>query len=363
MRVILLVGLIAIVGALSWRFIPRPQPERPSKVQAQPEVVAMPGWERVKPNARMQQRAYVKTQLIRLFDGEFAELEKEAATPSFPGVEINGLSPDEAFYACFSYSEWNDNPEWERFFAQLDKWDVAHPNSPHAGLARALAFISYAWDARGTGWADSVTEEGWRLYGERLQVAAKALKGSEANGGPNYPAYWKARITLARAQNVPAADTLEFAETALNRFPEDASLYSGVCVYLLPRWHGAPGQWESWLKMQATHRRWGEAGMPPRLYARIVWRLCRQLYDEPIFTNESLLWPKTLEGLDELCAAYPESTYWRTARARLASVAHDKDAFLRAARSMNRSFDTWAFHSKNFEHALDWADPTKTVSR
>lgn len=347
LRICILLAVIVAAGAVSWRSLSKPK--RAPVPTSSNTTVTVPGWERVSPNSRAQNRSYAGTQLTRLFDGQFAELEKEGAEPTFAGISVNGLSPAEAFYGCFDYSE------WERFFAQLDQWESAFPDSPVSGIARTNALIAYAWEARGSGYAHTVTEEGWRLFGERLDAASRALAKTHPQGGPNLPIYWRYRLTLALALSAPPRQTLQMAETALERFPEDAALYSLVCYYLLPRWHGAPGQWEGWLKLQSDHARWGAEGMPPKLYARIVWRVYRYLYDEPIFENPALSWEKTLAGLDQLCAEYPDTEYWKTARARLAAGARDRQAFARSIDAMNGRFDGWAFSGKSFMAALEWA--------
>jgi hypothetical protein len=47
-------------------------------------------------------------------------------------------------------------------------------------VLRARHLIDAAWDARGEGLASTVTEEGWRLYHERLQQAEEALEAAWA---------------------------------------------------------------------------------------------------------------------------------------------------------------------------------------
>lgn len=362
-RFLLLLALVAIAGALSWRYLPGFSPRPTHTAAPSSTIVEVPGWTKVSPNGRQQLGSYARIQLIRVFDGEFAALEQEAAAPSFAGIGINGLSPAEAFYGCFDYGDWNDHPEWDRFFGQLDQWETTYPKSPHVLIARAEALTSHAWAARGNGYADTVKTDGWRLFGERLQAASTALDKAQALGAENYPGYWSARLTVALGQNAPAKSTLQLAETALNRFPDDAELYGKVCVYLLPRWHGAPGQWEGWLKNQATHARWGAEGMPPKLYARVVWRVYRYLYDEPIFDHPAVSWSKTLEGLNQLCTEYPESAYWKTARVRLAAGAGDREAFVKAIHTMNGQFDAWAFNSKRFQDALAWGGQPASFAR
>jgi hypothetical protein len=45
-----------------------------------------------------------------------------------------------------------------------------------ADFIEAAFYVQYAWQARGHGAADQVTEEGWKLFHERNTLAQKALE-------------------------------------------------------------------------------------------------------------------------------------------------------------------------------------------
>src|SRR5262245_53732281 len=51
----------------------------------------------------------------------------------------------------------------------------ARPNSTVPLLLKGTVFTHYAWDARGSGTADTVKEDGWKLMAERLAEAEMAL--------------------------------------------------------------------------------------------------------------------------------------------------------------------------------------------
>jgi hypothetical protein len=61
--------------------------------------------------------------------------------------------------------------EWAARLALLDRWRAAVPNSVIEPIARGRYFIQYAWNARGTGWANTVSEANWKLFAARLQQA------------------------------------------------------------------------------------------------------------------------------------------------------------------------------------------------
>jgi len=66
--------------------------------------------------------------------------------------------------------------EWETDLATLREWVQARPNSITARVALAKALVDYGWKARGTGWAKTVKETDWKLFGGRLTEAVQILK-------------------------------------------------------------------------------------------------------------------------------------------------------------------------------------------
>ena len=51
-------------------------------------------------------------------------------------------------------------------------------DTAEAHLIRGAYYVQYAWDARGGGWASTVSDEGWRLMKERLGIARESLERS-----------------------------------------------------------------------------------------------------------------------------------------------------------------------------------------
>ena len=64
--------------------------------------------------------------------------------------------------------------------AVLPPLAAAYPNHPGVAALEAEQIIAYAWDARGRGWANTVTDQGWRLMHERLMKAKSILETSYA---------------------------------------------------------------------------------------------------------------------------------------------------------------------------------------
>src|SRR5262249_29726166 len=82
--------------------------------------------------------------------------------------------------------------EWANYLPKVQKWVADCPKSITAHVALASAYKEYAWSARGTGFSDTVTEEGWHLYHERLMRARKIL--DDARQLPEQCPHWYATM-------------------------------------------------------------------------------------------------------------------------------------------------------------------------
>jgi hypothetical protein len=99
-------------------------------------------------------------------------------------------------------------------------------------------YISYAWDARGSGWAKTVSDVGWKDFGDRIGMAKQALEAAYQLDSKNAEAA-KYMITVALAANLPRAEMETWFKRAIELTPEDQNIYNNKMNYLQPRWHGS----------------------------------------------------------------------------------------------------------------------------
>lgn len=107
-----------------------------------------------------------------------------------------------------------------------------------AGLHRGTLMVDYAWDARGSGWAYTVKQDGWKLFGERLRQARRDLEGVVRTA----PRCWPAStylIAVAMGSGLPR----EYAEARLrdtvSACPGEYVAYRALMDYYQPKWHGS----------------------------------------------------------------------------------------------------------------------------
>ena len=82
-------------------------------------------------------------------------------------------------YCGLDLPEEASNADWTVRLAALQDWINARTNSITARVAMANDLVTYAWKARGDGFADTVTEEGWQLFNQRLNEAVKVLDAAK----------------------------------------------------------------------------------------------------------------------------------------------------------------------------------------
>ena len=120
----------------------------------------------------------------------------------------------------------------------LDAWCQSEPGSPIPFLMRGTQSIEWAWEARGSGGGDTVTEEGWRLFAERLTLDERDFQIA-AQLDPADPTPFAMLVLVARGldQGVPVAR--EMFQQAVARDPENSLAHKQMLVFLTEKWHGS----------------------------------------------------------------------------------------------------------------------------
>ena len=105
-------------------------------------------------------------------------------------------------------------------------------------LAKGRGLISYAWQARGSGFADTVSETGWKLMDERMNLAADTLE-SAWKADPHDARICVEMMWVELAQN-RGRDRMElWFQRGMKIDPGNRELCNAKLEYLRPRWHGS----------------------------------------------------------------------------------------------------------------------------
>jgi hypothetical protein len=157
-----------------------------------------------------------------------------------------------------SYPVHATQEDWTHLLQRLHRWVKARPESITARVALALAYLDYAHDARGSGYANTVSESGWKLFEERTAEAGRILK--EAWRLPSKCPEWYVamqRVSVNQGWSVTKARAL-FEEA--NKFePEYYTYARDLAYYLLPKWSGDAGDTEKFVQ-EVADRIGGDKG-------------------------------------------------------------------------------------------------------
>ncbi len=113
-------------------------------------------------------------------EGKYDELERLADEARRDQVTLGGTPRLHWFYLNLASPPRRERTEQATLehFDRLRRWRLAKPESITPYVIEAEGRISYAFSARGTGWASTVTEEGWKVYAERLKAAQELVESA-----------------------------------------------------------------------------------------------------------------------------------------------------------------------------------------
>jgi len=254
-------------------------------------------------------------------------------------------------YGGLELSNADPEPIWHERERQIHDWIKAKPASVTARVELARFLRDYAWQARGSGWASTVKEAGWKLMGERLQSAAQVL--AEARQlDEKCPLYWSALQGVALGLQLDRKRYDNIFNSAIKEFPDYEYYYNNRAVFLLPRWYGEDGELERDLENSADHIG-GEAG--DRVYAQVVWHLHN--YGSPnVFKENNLSWKRTDRGFEAILKQFPDSLKAKNEAAHLAALAGDPVAALKYFQLTKGQVDVTLWDDKDqYAKCYKWA--------
>ena len=187
--------------------------------------------------------------------------------------------------------------DWNNLIGHLQKWTASNPKSVTAPVALASAYVNFAWHARGDGYGDTVTDSGWKLFGQRVDKAKKIL--DDASALPTKCPHWYSVMQLvATAQGWDLARNAELLKQATALAPDYYYYYRALANYMLPKWEGQEGDASNFAE-QSANRVGGTKG--DILYFRIAEGVVCAC-DEPEFKRFS--WPRLQKGYEAIEKEY-----------------------------------------------------------
>lgn len=243
-----------------------------------------------------------------------------------------------AFYKALGET-FSNSPHWDRLQTYIQDWRRKAPKSRAAALAEVIYWNAYAWNARGSGYASSVTQEGWDLFRERLKKAEATLRESKSYASSS-PLWGRLYIDVATGLQWPAPKLLQIFNEATATRKYFYPVYSSMVASLSPRWGGNWQLVDSFVK-QAVRDTPDEGAS---MYARLYWGISQnEVPSFSLFRDSLATWPEMKRGFEDLVRLYPHSAYNLNNFAAAACMADDKTTFqsLRFRIGKNVTPESW----------------------
>jgi hypothetical protein len=170
----------------------------------------------------------------------------------------------------------------------LQKWMEAQPKLLTARIAIAELWMNYAWYARGSGYANNITPEDWKLYFERLKTGGDYLKGIDPKDDPYVYMEYSQLIELTPSPR-KALDAVYVA--AVENYPDFFPIYLREARMLEEKWFGRPGEIAAFM-LYLLQSPGGKNGQIAFAYVA-TYRAPTEygLYRKQVFEKMGLPWP------------------------------------------------------------------------
>ncbi|MBL7257996.1 hypothetical protein [Paractinoplanes lichenicola] len=176
-------------------------------------------------------------EIMEFFDDEAEELDQALRERDW-GVARKLLAAADREEFSYYVRTAADVPGLEQWLPEVIRHD---PGDPLPHLLRGARAVSWAWEARGTGRADTVARETWDVWFQRLALAEDCLDMAlERDRGLAEPWYYK--ITLGRARQLPAEERRRRFHHLVALDPAHFNGHKSMFEGLLPKWSGS---WEA----------------------------------------------------------------------------------------------------------------------
>jgi hypothetical protein len=188
-----------------------------------------------------------------------------------------------------------------------------------------LLFRSWAWSARGNGFANSVSRQTWEIFGTRLEMAAAGLREIRPRAATN-PYWYQLALQIGGDQQVNNEELDKLFEEGAQKFPDYLGIYTARMRRFMPRWGGTVDELDAFIQAAADARR-GVLDADER-YAQLYAAYSAMESDEiNIFAVGNADWQRIQDGFTRLRQRYPHSDFILNQYTKLACVAGDAERY------------------------------------
>jgi hypothetical protein len=190
----------------------------------------------------------------------------------------------------------------------LGKWLEARPKSQLARLLKAELLLNQGWQARGDGYANTVSEEGWRILRERSEEAKEIiLPLMRERDAP--PEGYQTLLSVALAQSWDEHQVAPFLGRFLDRHLAYPSPHLVVAMQRLPRWGGGPRDTVDYAEMIAKKVVGAEGEW---LYAQMAIDMFRMYCVDQFWEVTGFSYDRVQQALRQRLERQPRDTWAAT---------------------------------------------------
>jgi hypothetical protein len=252
-------------------------------------------------------------EITNLLAAASAHLAKALADQDMPPREI-----DECCDQLMSVPWWPEPTRWTCYRAFESPLTNRMGQSEVALLAKGRAYLSYGWQARGTGYADTVTDDGWRMLAERLSTAADAFEKAWTLN-PRDPRLCLEMMRVELGQQQGRARMELWFQRGMNLAPDGYDLCYEKLEYLRPRWNGSIEEMVKFGRECTKNTNW--TGVVRLMLAQAHYEASREIQDRQqraAYWQQPKVWADVRFAFERFFKLCPDMVGWRHDYARYA---------------------------------------------
>ena len=259
-------------------------------------------------------RAYQTTWKRKPLDKPSQRAIYEGGWNSLHHCLTNAATPAEEMHnACTTWIETISNRNVNDYFQRrilpnvMRRWS----NTVAGQLVLANFYKGYAWNARGGGFANEVSKEGWELFFDRMRKAEHIL----TNIWTQYPGENRVPDLM-----LPVALSLQYERPEMERWfkramalsPNNAMACRHKLNYLEPKWYGTPGDMLAFGRQCVDSEVWG--GQVPLILLDAHQAIANYEKDpgkRNQYWKSSVVWTDIERSFEKFFKLNPEAVGWR----------------------------------------------------
>lgn len=219
-------------------------------------------------------------------------------------------------------------------------WRRQVKDSIMAELVEAMIFREWAWGARGSGYANTITPQSFAVFGHRIEISAASLAEIAKRAADN-PLWYTLSLNVGLDQSKDKVDLRQIFDEGWSRSADYRPLNLAMLRVLMPRWGGSYEEVNRFIgEMQArtsTTRGYEYYAELYSIYASLEG-------DElDLFADTPAYWSGMRSGYLGLLKRYPKSDVIFNSFASFGCRAGDKDTYsaLRGSLAKRISAVSW----------------------